>query len=145
MKQYGMAYVWGTQGQLYMIGVNVPGTAIYESAKMQHRSDNTLAKDQDGHPFLMRASAERYETEIVFTVIATTKYYAEATLTLPPMGSLIVCRNWVPYDMNGDWIYFGGGSIDVSKGQKGRVTLPVIRFTDFGATPREMANIIYSK
>jgi len=132
MASTGTATVWGIDGTITHTGtarkVDVQGVTLQDAAQV----DEFL--NGKGQLLGFNSRDQRYSITIELYPKGATNAEARAGLTLPAVLSKVTLSGFADgagtdSDLNGDWIYIGGGSKAWSPGQA-RLTLPIFRPLD---------------
>ena len=124
-------------GSAILHGIRNDGTAIdieylafIDTAKLQHKFKIDDIEDEQGFDASTVATNEHYEVDITLTPKGATRSAVEAaTVVLDPLQSVTFAHFAVDI-YNGDWIYRGDQSIELSKGKEGKVTLKFRKYAD---------------
>ena len=127
--QTGTAVVYGITNDGTPITIEGYASFILETAKANHKFDLDSVKDADNFDAALIACNGHIETDITWTPSGATKAAAAATVAFLEPLSKVTLANFLVDALNGDWIYVGDSSVDLSHKQ-GKMTLKVRKYDD---------------
>jgi hypothetical protein len=124
-------------GSAVLHGIRNDGTAIdidydafIESAKLQHKFEQDVVKDEQGFDAAWAATNPHYEVDITLVPKASTRAAVEAaTVVLEPLDS-VAFTHFAVAIFNRTWGYIGDQSIELNAGKPGKVTLKFRSYAD---------------
>ena len=127
--QNGTGIVHGIRNDGSAITMTGYATFILETAKGQHKFKLDNVEDELGFDAALIATNGHVETDITWTPSGATRAAAEATAVFLTPLAKVTLDNFKITAFNGDWIYIGDQSIDLSH-KMGKITLKVRKYDD---------------
>jgi hypothetical protein len=127
--QNGSAVLHGIRNDGSAITIEGYATFLLESAKLGHKFKLDAVEDELGFDASLVATNAHKEIDVTFVPSGASRAAAEAVATtLNPLAQ-VTLDNFAVSAFNGDWIYVGDASIDLSHGP-GKVSLKVRKYDD---------------
>lgn len=104
-------------------------TFILDTTKGDHKFELDAIKDELNFDKALVATNAHIETTITWTPSGATKAAAEATAAFLTPLAKVTLAGFAVSAFNGDWVYVGDSSIDLSKKQ-GKMTLKIRKYAD---------------
>src|SRR5262245_33952151 len=112
--QRGTAVVHGIKNDGTAISIEGYATFLLESGKAQHKFKQDNVEDEVGFDASLIATNGMVELDIQWTPSGATKAAALATAVFLEPLAKVELANFAVEVLNGDWLYIGDGSIDLS-------------------------------
>lgn len=137
MKQYGRAHIFGISGSLSYGAV--VGYRLMESVNMSNTFDNYMLIDQSLEPLAFDEFRSRRELTIRYIPCApsgtNTATQAKLVLGEMPAGlTKITLAGMDDANYNGDFIYMGGGTTELTKEGPAIMNLPAVQYISASST-----------
>lgn len=128
--QNGLAQVHGVRNNGSAITIEGYASFLLDSAKATHKFDMEAGKDELGFDANLTAVNAFTETEIAFRPAGADRDAAEAVAAFLNPLATVTLANFAVAEFNGDWIYTGDASIDLSSGKAGTMSLKLRKYKD---------------
>ena len=127
--QNGLAYIHGIKNDGNAITIEGYATFTLDSAKAGHKFKLESVEDENGFDAALVATNAHYEMDIQWMPSGASKSAALATAVfLAPLAKVTLAHFGVS-SFNGDWIYVGDMSIDLSHKQA-KMSIKLRRYAD---------------
>lgn len=127
--QVGRAYIHGIRNDGTAIGLSGYATFTLDTVKLDHKFDSEFLKDEIGFDAAGIATNEHIECAIAWMPTGATRAAAAATAAFLSPYSKVTLSHFELTIANGDWLYIGDASIDLSK-KEGKMALKLRRYVD---------------
>ncbi len=128
-QQNGRATLFGIRSDGTPIAISGYVSIILETGKGQHKFKMDSIEDELGFDASLIATNGHVELDLAWTPTGATRADAEASAVfLEPLAKVTISNVAVAF-VNGDWVYVGDQSIDLSHKQ-GKMTLKVRKYDD---------------
>jgi hypothetical protein len=124
--QTGKAILWGINGSPTVEGY---AGVLLQDGKLEHKFKMTPIEDEREFDVSLIATNEHFETTLTWTPASTSRAGAAATVSTPEPFKKITLSGFEVEDMNGDWIYVGDASVNLSH-TAGKMSLKVRKYVD---------------
>jgi hypothetical protein len=127
--QNGLCQIHGIRNDGSAITIEGYASFLLDTAKATHKFKLTEGEDENGFDANLTATNPFVETEIAFRPAGADRDAAEAVgAFLEPLAK-VAMAHFAIAELNGDWIYTGDGSIDLSHAT-GTMSLKVRKYKD---------------
>lgn len=130
--QNGTAIVFGITNDGTPISMLGYASFILESGRLGHKFKLDETPDETGFDTSLVATNEKMEVEITWTPSGATRAAAAATAILLTPLSKVTLAHFKVAAFNGDWIYIGDESLDLTRGANGKMSLKIRQYADAG-------------
>lgn len=129
--QTGKGILWGIGGADGVNPVGITGFAsfILDTGKAVHNWKLTAIEDENEFDATLVATNAHKELDLTWTAAGANRAAAQATAVFLDPLSKVTLSNFKVADYNGDWIYVGGQSIDLSH-TAGKISLKIRKYDD---------------
>jgi hypothetical protein len=127
--QNGSATLHGIRNDGSAITIEGYATFLLDSAKLGHKFKLDAVEDELGFDASLIATNAHKEVDLTFVPKGADRDAAEAVAAILSPLSKVELDNFAVAAFNGDWIYVGDASIDLSRGP-GKVGLKVRKYDD---------------
>jgi hypothetical protein len=127
--QTGKGILWGITNNGAAISVTGFATFILDTAKAGHKFKLTAIEDEGEADAALVATNPHLEQDLTFTASGASRAAAAATATFLAPLAKVTLSNFKVAAFNGDWIYVGDESIDLSHGAA-KIALKVRKYDD---------------
>lgn len=127
--QNGTAVLFGIRNNGSAITIEGYATTIIDSAKLGHKFKLDEVEDELGAHTSLIATNPFYELDITFVPSGATRAAAQAVAAFIEPLAKCTLANFAVTALNGDYVYVGDGSIDLSHGT-GKQSLKLRRYAD---------------
>jgi hypothetical protein len=128
--QKGKAVIWGIANDGTVISMTGYATFTLESAKGSHKFKMDEVKDEAGFDKALIATNGHVELDIIFCPTADTKTLVkDLAVFLAPLAKVTLAHFKIA-TYNGDWVYVGDESIDLSAGKEAKMSLKIRKYDD---------------
>lgn len=127
--QNGTAVLHGIRNDGSAISIEGYATFLLESAKLGHKFKLDAVEDELGFDASLVATNAHKEVDLTFVPSGSSRSVAEGVATVINPLSQVTLDNFAVTAFNGNWIYVGDASIDLSHGP-GKVSLKVRKYDD---------------
>jgi hypothetical protein len=127
--QNGSAILTGIRSSGGAISIEGYATTLIETAKLGHKFNLEAVQDELGFDASLVAANGHREVDIVFVPKGSNRAAAEAVAAVINPLAKVALANFAVSALNGDWIYVGDASIDLSHGV-GKVSLKLRKYDD---------------
>jgi len=127
--QNGLAALSGIRNDGSPVTIEGYASFILDSAKLAHKFKLDSIEDELGFDTNLMACNGHVELDIQWTPAGATRAAAEDTAAFLPPLSKVTLTHFAVDAVNGDWIYIGDGSIDLSK-KAGKMSLKLRKYDD---------------
>ncbi len=115
--QTGKAILWGITNSGSAITIEGIASFILEGVKGNHKSQIDDVKDETGFDVSLIATNPFMELDVTFTPSGASRAAAAATCTVMDALTKVTLSNFKLEAFNGDWVYMGEQSWDLSHKQ----------------------------
>jgi len=129
--QNGKAILFGIGNSGSPIGLLGYATFVLETTKGGHKFKLTAVEDEFEFDVALIATNGHVEIDITWTPAGATRTAAATTVVFLPPLSKVTLSNYKVAAFNGDWIYVGDESIDLSHGIS-KMSLKIRHYDDAG-------------
>src|SRR5262245_12670255 len=127
--QNGLAVVHGIRNSGSAVTITGYGSFVLDSSKLNHKFGLDELKNEIGFDVSLTATNAHIETEMTWTPTGATRATAEAgAVFLTPLAK-VTLANFALATLNGDWVYIGDASIDLST-KMGKMSLKLRKYDD---------------
>lgn len=130
--QVGTAVLHGINNSGSAITMLGYATFILDAAKAQHKFGLDTVTDEKGFDVSLVAKNAHIETDITWTPSGATRAAAATTTVFLSPLAKVTLANFKVAAFNGDWIYVGDESIDLTSGAPGKMSLKIRKYDDSG-------------
>lgn len=127
--QNGLALVHGIRNDGTAITIEGFASFLIDSAKVQHKFKVTEGEDETGFDANLTATNAHVELDITFKPAGSTRTVAEGVAAFIEPLAKVTTAHFAIAELNRDWIYIEGGSIDLSHAH-GTMTLKLRSYKD---------------
>jgi hypothetical protein len=127
--QNGKAVLFGITNSGSPITMSGYASFILQDGKLTHNFKLTAVEDENEADTALIGTNEHIEETITWTPAGATRQAAADTTALPAPLQKITMSNFKVPLLNGDWIYVGGGTIDVNHAV-GKMSLKLRKYVD---------------
>ncbi len=127
--QTGTGVLYGIQNDGSPISIEGYATFILETAKGNHKFEMDAVKDENNFDRALIATNPHIELDISWTPSGATRAAAAATAVFLEPLAKVTLDNFKIAAFNGDFVYVGDASIDLSHKQ-GKMMLKVRKYDD---------------
>lgn len=127
--QVGDAVLWGMRNDGTEISISGYVTFILDGMKLSHDFETEYVKDGLGFDRSAIATNAMKKLDVTFVPSGEDRDAAEAVATSPVPLQKVTIANVAVEDFNGDYMYEGGGTIDLSQ-KVGKQTLKLRKYDD---------------
>lgn len=127
--QNGTAIVFGITNSGTPITIEGYATFILETGKAQHKFKVDYIEDENGFDTAAVATNAFTEVDLTWTPSGASKAAAAATAVFLEPLSKVTLANFTVTEFNGDWLYIGDASIDLSHKQA-KMMIKVRKYAD---------------
>ncbi len=113
--QKGKAVLYGITNSGSPISLEGYATFILSDAKFGHKWETDVVKDENNFDANLTATNAHIEGDCTWTPSGATRSAAAATATFLDPHAKVTLSNFAVSMINGDWIYWSDGSLDLSK------------------------------
>lgn len=123
---YGTATVYGSDGQVVISGYT--NGWVVNSADVGNEAEISYHKDTYGNNIGMAVRNRTKTANVDIYPTGSTITIAAGGLTVVPIPSLVTLSGFKSSDLNGGWVYEGGGKVSFST-DVAKVTLPLKQYS----------------
>lgn len=127
--QNGKAVAWGIANDGTAISIEGYASFILQDGKLDHKFKLTAIEDEAEFDVSLIATNPHCETTITWQPAGATRADALATISIPVPLKTITIAHWAVPLFNGDWIYVGDASVNLSH-TAGKQSLKVRKYDD---------------
>lgn len=128
--QVGTAILHGINNSGSAITMLGYATFVLDSVKGQHKFGIDAITDEKGFDVSLIAKNAHVETDINWMPSGATRAAAATTTVFLSPLAKVTLANFKVAAFNGDWIYFGDETIDLSAGNPGKMSLKIRKYDD---------------
>lgn len=127
--QNGKAHIWGIRNNGSPIEIEGYASFTLDSMRVNHKFNLDNISDELGFDRALIATNGYLEEDVTFMPSGTTRTMAEqAAVILEPLSKVTI-SNMSVITLNGDWIYVGDASIELST-KTGKMTIKLRKYLD---------------
>jgi hypothetical protein len=127
--QNGKATLFGIKNDGSPISISGYASFILQDGKLDHKFKLTAVEDENEADASLISTNEHMEATITWTPAGATRAAAVDTVVLPTPLQKITMSHFAVDLLNGDWIYVGDASVNLSH-STGKMSLKVRKYVD---------------
>lgn len=127
--QNGKGVLWGMTNNGTPISIEGYASFLLESGKSGHKFKLDAIEDEIGFDAALVATNTMVEVDITWVPSAATRALAAATAVFLDPLSKVTMANFKATEFNGDWIYIGDETIDLSHGPA-KMSMKLRKYSD---------------
>ncbi len=127
--QNGTAVLFGIRNNGTAISIEGYATTLIDSAKIGHKFKLSEVQDENDFDASLQATNAHFEVDITFVPSGASRGDAEAVAAFVEPLAKVTLGNFAVEILNGDFLYVGDGSIDLSHGV-GKMSLKLRKYAD---------------
>ncbi len=127
--QSGLAVLWGVTNSGSPLSISGYASFILDTAKGQHKFKLDAVEDEIGFDRALIATNAHIELDLTWTPSGASRAAAQANASFLEPLAKVTLANFNMDAFNGDWVYVGDASIDVSH-KAGKMMLKIRKYSD---------------